>query len=201
MQPALLVKQLRSKLAGPFELCLGRGACAAITGPSGSGKSLFLRMIADLDPNEGEIWLNGRERASMPAPEWRKQATYVSAESGWWADTVIAHFPANTKSETAALSARLGVRAELLDAPVAQLSTGEKQRLSLVRALLPNPPVLLLDEPTGPLDPESVAEVEALLQERMSGGTSILLVTHDPRQAERLGVQRYRMMAGHLEPA
>ena len=110
MQPALLVKQLRSEFAGPFELNLGRGACAAITVPSGSGKSLFLRMIADIDPNEGKIWLNGRERASMPAPEWRKQATYVSAESGWWADMVIAHFPANTKSEIAALSARLGVR-------------------------------------------------------------------------------------------
>jgi putative ABC transport system ATP-binding protein len=155
MQTAMLVKQLRSEFAGPFELNLGRGACAAITGPSGSGKSLFLRMIADLDPNEGEIWLNGRERTSMPAPEWRKQATYVSAESGWWADTVIGHFSASTRSEIAALSARLGVRADLLDAPVAQLSTGEKQRLSLVRALLPNPPVLLLDEPTGPLDEDS----------------------------------------------
>jgi putative ABC transport system ATP-binding protein len=201
MQPALLVKQLRSEFAGPFELNLGRGACAAITGPSGSGKSLFLRMIADLDPNEGKIWLNGRERASMPAPEWRKQATYVSAESGWWADVVIQHFPANTRSEVAALSARLGVRADLLDAPVAQLSTGEKQRLSLARALLTNPPVLLLDEPTGPLDEDSVTRVEALLQERMAAGTSILLVTHDPRQAKRLGVQRYRMMAGHMEPA
>ena len=201
MQTALLVKQLRSEFAGPFELNLGRGACAAITGPSGSGKSLFLRMIADLDPNEGEIWLNGRERASMPAPEWRKQATYVSAESGWWADMVIEHFSANTRSEIATLSARLGVRADLLDAPVAQLSTGEKQRLSLVRALLPNPPVLLLDEPTGPLDEESVTQVEALLQERMAAGTSILLVTHDPRQAERLGDQRYRMMAGHMETA
>jgi putative ABC transport system ATP-binding protein len=201
MQPALLVKQLRSEFAGPFELNLGRGACAAITGPSGSGKSLFLRMIADLDPNEGKIWLNGRERASMPAPEWRKQATYVSAESGWWADMVIQHFPANTRSEVAALSARLGVRADLLDAPVAQLSTGEKQRLSLARALLTNPPVLLLDEPTGPLDEDSVTRVEALLQERMAAGTSILLVTHDPRQAKRLGVQRYRMMAGHMEPA
>jgi ABC-type iron transport system FetAB ATPase subunit len=74
MQTALLVKQLRSEFAGPFELNLGRGTCVAITGPSGSGKSLFLRMIADLDPNEGEIWLNGRERASMRAPEWRKQA-------------------------------------------------------------------------------------------------------------------------------
>src|SRR6202795_2465045 len=201
MKTALLVKQLRSDFAGPFELNLGRGTCAAITGPSGSGKSLFLRMIADLDPSEGEIWLNGRARASMSGPEWRKRAIYVSAESGWWGDKVIEHFPASTRTEIAVLSARLGVRADLLDAPVAQLSTGEKQRLSLVRALLPNPPVLLLDEPTGPLDEESVTQVEALLQERMAAGTSILLVTHDARQAERLGVQRYRMMAGHMETA
>ena len=201
MKTALLVKQLRSDFAGPFELNLGRGTCAAITGPSGSGKSLFLRMIADLDPSEGEIWLNGRARASMSGPEWRKRAIYVSAESGWWADKVIEHFPAGTRSEIAVLSARLGVRADLLDAPVGQLSTGEKQRLSLVRALLPNPPVLLLDEPTGPLDEGSVTQVETLLQERMVHGTSILLVTHDPRQAERLGAQRHRMVAGRMETA
>ncbi len=200
MPTALRVKGLRSAFAGPFELNLGNGACAVITGPSGSGKSLFLRMIADLDLSEGEIWLNGRERGSMPAPEWRKQVSYVAAESGWWADRVIEHFSANARGEVAALAARLGVRADLLDAPVAQLSTGEKQRLSLVRALLPNPPVLLLDEPTGPLDEDSVAQVEALLRDRLAGGTSILLVTHNPAQAERLGDQRYRMMAGRMEP-
>ncbi len=199
METALLVKDLHSAFAGPFELNLGTGACAAITGPSGSGKSLFLRMIADLDPNEGKVWLNGRERASIPAPQWRRQATYVSAESGWWADRVIEHFDVNRRNKVAALAARLGLRADLLDAPVAQLSTGEKQRLSLIRALLPSPPVLLLDEPTGPLDEESVVQVEALLQERMTTGTSILLVTHDPNQAERLGDQRYRMVAGHLQ--
>jgi ABC-type iron transport system FetAB ATPase subunit len=199
MATALLVKNLRSAFAGPFELNLGTGACAAITGPSGSGKSLFLRMIADLDLNEGKVWLNERERGSMPAPQWRRQATYVSAESGWWADRVIEHFDVNRRSEVAALAARLGLRADLLDAPVAQLSTGEKQRFSLVRALLPSPPVLLLDEPTGPLDEESVAMVEALLRERKAAGTSILLVTHDPNQAERLGDQRYRMVAGHLQ--
>jgi ABC-type iron transport system FetAB ATPase subunit len=158
-------------------------------------------MIADLDPNEGEVWQNGRERASMSAPEWRKQVTYVSAESGWWAEIVIEHFPAQSRDEIAPLSARLGLRAELLDAPVAQLSTGEKQRLSLVRALMRNPPVLLLDEPTGPLDEDSVARVEALLQERMAGGTSVLLITHDPNQAARLGNRRYRMLAGRLEAA
>src|ERR1700716_564592 len=180
MQTALLVKELRTEYAGPFELNLGVGACAAITGASGSGKSLFLRMIADLDPNEGKVWLNGKERASMAAPQWRKQATYVSAESGWWADRVIEHFDVSRRSEVAALAARLGLRPDLLDAPVAQLSTGEKQRFSLVRALLPSPYVLLLDEPTGPLDEESVAKVEALLRERKATGTSILLVTHPP---------------------
>src|ERR1700694_4750742 len=198
METALLVKELRTDYAGRFQLNVGVGACAAITGPSGSGKSLFLRMIADLDPNEGTVWLNGRERASIPAPEWRKQATYASAESGWWADMVIEHYAVNRRSEVAALAARLGLRADVLDAPVAQLSTGEKQRLSLVRALLPSPPVLLLDEPTGPLDEQSVVRVEALLRERMATGTSIVLVTHDPNQAGRLGSQRYRMVAGHL---
>jgi putative ABC transport system ATP-binding protein len=199
MQPALTVKQLRSKLAGPFELSLGRGTCAAITGASGSGKSLFLRMVADLDPNEGEVWLNEQARAAMPAPAWRKQVTYVAAESGWWAEIVIQHFPADRRDEIAALASSLGLGAELLDAPVAQLSTGEKQRLALVRALLPAPPILLLDEPTGPLDEESVVRVEALLRQRMATGTSILLVTHDPKQAERLGDRRYRMAARRLE--
>src|ERR1700704_4918847 len=117
METALLVKEPRSAFAGPFELNLGTGACAAITGPSGSGKSLFLRMIADLDPNQGEVWLNGRARASMSAPQWRRQATYVAAESGWWADVVIEHFAASPRSEVAALAARLGLRGGLLVAP------------------------------------------------------------------------------------
>ena len=199
MQPALTVKRLRSELAGPFELSLGRGTCAAITGASGSGKSLFLRMVADLDPNEGEVWLNEQARAAMAAPAWRKQVTYVAAESGWWAEIVLQHFPHRGRDEIATLASSLGLRAELLDAPVAQLSTGEKQRLALVRALLPAPPVLLLDEPTGPLDEESVVRVEALLRQRMAAGTSILLVTLDPKQAERLGDRRYRMAARRLE--
>jgi putative ABC transport system ATP-binding protein len=201
MSPTLIVKKLRSELAGPFELTLAVGNCAAITGPSGSGKSLFLRMIADLDPNEGEVWLNDRERASMPAPAWRKLVTYVPAESGWWADRVTEHFPAAARSVVASLADRLGLRADVLNASVQQLSTGEKQRLSLVRALLLNSPVLLLDEPTGALDEESIRRVEALLQERMAHGTSILLVTHDQGQATLLGHQRYRMVAGHLERA
>jgi ABC-type lipoprotein export system ATPase subunit len=125
----------------------------------------------------------------------------VSAESGWWADTVIEHFRGSTRDAIEILSARLGLRDELIDAPVTQLSTGEKQRLALMRAMLPNPPVLLLDEPTGPLDEDSVVRVEALLQERMASGISILMVTHDPNQAQRLGSERYRMTARRMEKA
>jgi len=83
MTAALTLRQLRNDLVGPFDLELGAGTCAAISGPSGSGKSLFLRMIADLDPNEGEVWLGGAERASFGPTQWRGRVTYVSAESGW----------------------------------------------------------------------------------------------------------------------
>ena len=112
MTAALLVEGLRSAIAGPFELSLGKGMCAAITGPSGSGKSLFLRMIADLDPNEGEVWLDAQRRSSMPAPEWCKQAMYVPAESGWWVDTVAQHFSADKRSELVGLATRLGLHSQ-----------------------------------------------------------------------------------------
>src|ERR1700749_3282951 len=126
MEAALLVQALRTPCAGPFKLPLAGGSCAAITGPSGSGKSLFLRMIADLDPNEGEVWQNDRERASMAAPAWRKLVMYVAAESGWWADMVIDNFPAGSRNAVAPLADRLGLRADVLNASVQQLSTGEK---------------------------------------------------------------------------
>jgi UDP-glucose/iron transport system ATP-binding protein len=149
----------------------------------------------------GRAWLLGRERAATAPTEWRRNAIYVAAESGWWADRVIEHFPPGRVGEIERLAARLGLAADLLQAPVAQLSTGEKQRLALVRALLLNPAVLLLDEPTGPLDQESVARVEALLHERIAAGIAVLLVTHDTSQAERLALHRYGMRAGRLEAA
>jgi putative ABC transport system ATP-binding protein len=197
----LVVRRLRSPLGGPFDLELRAGGCVAITGASGSGKTVFLRMIADLDPNEGKVWLQGRERSSMPAPEWRKRVIYVAAQSAWWADSVIEHFPTDQRSQLASLVGRLRLAKNVLNAPVLELSTGEKQRLAIARALLLNPRVLLLDEPTGALDQGSVALVEALLGERTAAGASILLVTHDPKQAERLGDRHYYMAAGQLEAA
>ena len=194
----LTVSRLSSPLAGPFDFTVPSGACLAITGASGSGKSLMLRMIADLDPNEGEVSLGDLSRASTSAPAWRSRVTYVAADAGWWADTVAEHFAAQHLPAAKGLAERLGLKPELFDGLVQRLSTGEKQRLSLIRALVKAPPALLLDEPTSALDQDSVARAEAVLKERLAAGLVLVLVTHDQAQAARLGDQQLVMIKGHL---
>jgi ABC-type iron transport system FetAB ATPase subunit len=181
---------------GPVHFKLDAGACVAIEGRSGAGKSILLRMIADLDPHEGEATLAGQPCSRTPAPAWRRSVTYVAADSGWWLDRVDAHF--DTHTDFARLFPRVGMPAEAAQWPVARLSTGERQRLSLLRALQPANRVLLLDEPTSGLDPETTAQVEALLRERLAQGVAIVMVTHDPGQPARLGARRFAMDEGQL---
>jgi ABC-type iron transport system FetAB ATPase subunit len=199
--PALRTQGLKSALAGPFDIAVERGGCIGVSGPSGAGKSLLLRMIADLDPNQGEVWLNGVARSSLAAPAWRRQVVYVPAESGWWDDRIAAHFPKLQLPAATALAARLGLPAGIIDQPVARLSTGERQRLALIRALVVDSPVLLLDEPTSALDAAATERIETVLRERMAAGVAIVLVTHNPAQAERLAGRRFIMTAGRLEAA
>ena len=196
---ALRIDALKSPLAGPFSLEIPRGGVLAISGASGSGKSLFLRMVADLDPNEGEVSLAGVRRFSLPAHLWRRRIPYVAAESGWWARDVHDHFTPGQLDRARALAERLGVGDAPFDGPVDRLSTGERQRLALVRAFILNSPALLLDEPTGPLDPVSTGEVEAVVKERVAAGTIVVIVSHDPAQAPRLGARRLRMVNRKLQ--
>jgi ABC-type iron transport system FetAB ATPase subunit len=132
----------------------------------------------------------------MPAPQWRRLVTYVAAESGWWDDTVGRHFadPAGSRTRLA----HVGLPDDALDWPVARLSTGERQRLALLRALAHEPRVLLLDEPTSALDPDATRAVEALLGATLARGVAIVLVSHDVAQVERLAHRRLRMAAGQL---
>lgn len=195
----LKVEGLKSALAGPFTLEVERGAVLAISGASGAGKSLFLRMVADLDPNEGEVSLHGVSRASLPANQWRRRIPYVAAESGWWAQNVHDHFGPDQLDRARALAERLGVETAPFEGQVDRLSTGERQRLALVRAFILDSPALLLDEPTGPLDPVSVRKVEDVLLERVAAGGVIVMVSHDPAQGARLGATRMRMVDRRLQ--
>lgn len=168
----------------PIDLDLKDGNCLCVTGPSGSGKTVFLRAIADLDVNGGEAETAGVVRSQVSAPEWRKTVAYVPAESGWWADCVGPHFP---NGDPDALLQALGLGLNCLEWEVTRLSTGERQRLALARAIILKPQVLLLDEPTSALDEKATAAVEDVLKNDLAAGTTIILVTHDIAQISRLG--------------
>jgi len=181
---ALRLRGFKARGLDPIDFELADGECVALVGASGSGKSLLLRAIADLDPSEGEAALDGRACAAMPGPEWRRQVGYLAAVPGWWADQVGAHFA--DKDAAQPLIEALGFKAAAFDWPVARLSTGESQRLALARLLANAPPVLLLDEPTAAIDDAAGEAVETLLNERLADGVAVVIVTHDRDQARRL---------------
>lgn len=190
----LVVENLSRPNLSPVSFTLGAGECMAVQGPSGAGKSLLLRAIADLDPSHGRVGWAGAERNSMSAAHWRRLVGYVPAEPGWWADLTADHFldwPAILP-----LVLRLGLPDAIGEAPVSRLSTGERQRLALLRALERAPKVLLLDEPTSALDAVSTAAIEDLVAERRVAGLAVLWVSHDPAQAARVASRHLRVERG-----
>lgn len=185
----LLVERLQVAGLPPLSFEVPAGECLAVEGASGSGKTLLLRAIADLDAAPGDVTLDGEERREMTPQEWRWRVRYCAAEPAWWCDTPRECLaPGHPRIDR--LMQSLDLDATLLDQPVATLSTGERQRLALVRALLDEPKVLLLDEPTGALDPQSTALTEELIRFQLLSGHSVLLVSHDQAQVERLSHAR-----------
>lgn len=195
----LQLRALRSPLFGPIDLEIAAGECVSLRGASGSGKSLLLRAIADLDEAEGRVTLDGVSRASMPAWQWRRSVALVPAQSGWWADRVDAHFPPELRPALPALLAELGLPDQAIDWTVDRLSTGEAHRLAIARAVLGEPRVLMLDEPGASLDEAANARVEGLIERLTAQGRMVLVVTHDGAQAVRIARRRYRLFDGGLE--
>lgn len=169
-----------------------------ISGDSGAGKTLLLRAIADLDPHEGEMRLEGTPCQRMPPTQWRARVCYVPSESQWWGERVGEHFRDNGIELAQALGFPAGIR----DWAVRRLSSGERQRLALARALALRPRVLLLDEPTANLDPDNTARVERMIRDYCAQEkAAVLWVSHDPEQRRRLAQRHWVMAAGQLEEA
>jgi ABC-type iron transport system FetAB ATPase subunit len=180
----LKLKGFSTPLMDPFDLELAAGECVTLSGPSGSGKSRLLRAIADLDPHDGEAWCGEIEQSLVPAPVWRRHVGLLPAESAWWRENVIDHFPQLNEKALESLD----LPAEALGWQVTRLSSGERQRLALLRLFAYRPQVLLLDEPTANLDKANIERVEALIEDwRNTHDCAVLWVTHDSDQQQRVG--------------
>ena len=195
-KPLLNVEQVRTVHHGPYSLAIEAGECVSLQGESGSGKSLLLRAIADLDQHEGHVSLDGQACETIPAPQWRGQVGLLPAESQWWSDEVCDHFP----EEDCPYLQDLGFEAETMHWPISRLSSGQKQRLALARLLMNKPRVLLLDEPTSSLDEKTTRWVEDMVEQyRNDNQAAVLWVSHDPQQARRVSSRQYRIAESGLE--
>lgn len=190
----LEIRDLRRLHLGPISFGIDAGECVSLQGPSGSGKSVLLRALADLDPHEGAVLLDGVAQNDMAGPTWRRRVGYLPAESGWWARTVGEHF--GDDADFAALN----FGREVCDWEVSRLSTGERQRLALLRLLANEPDALLLDEPTANLDANSANAVEAMvLRYAEERGAPVLWVAHDAAQRRRVARRGYVITGSILE--
>lgn len=184
-------------IVGPADLVVHGGECVCLSGASGAGKSLLLRAIADLDPHEGRVYLGDTPCMDVPAPQWRRRVGLLPAESHWWAERVGDHFADGMEAKTLQ---RLGFGKGVMGWTVARASTGERQRLALLRLLANRPDALLLDEPTAALDPKNVKAVEALVAEyRQRHRAPVIWVSHDPEQIARVARRHFRVRDGRLE--
>lgn len=191
----LVVEELTYLDNGPYSLHMDPGEIVGLSGPSGVGKSQLLRALVDLSCWQGHIFYGKDEIRSIPAVQWRRLVGCIPAESAWWYDTVAEHFERGdslSKNEKQVLSS-LGFGLEVLGWRVNKLSSGEKQRLALFRALINHPQVILFDEPTSNLDHNLVARVEQLILTLKRQKRAILIVSHDPDQIKRLADRHYFM--------
>lgn len=177
-------------LLDDVSLTITAGPPTVIMGANGAGKSLLLRVLHGLvAPTSGEvIWgagvgadIAGRRSALVfQRPTLLRRSALANVEF------VLSHRPRAARRHTARdILDRAGL-SHLAATPARQLSGGEQQRLAMARALSSSPEVLFLDEPSASLDPLSSAAVEGMITAAASGGTKVILVTHDRAQARRV---------------
>ena len=187
-----------------FSAAAPAGQLTAIVGPSGAGKTTLLRLLNRLDdPDGGAVLFGGRDVRSYDVLDLRRRVQVVGQVPVTFPGTVADNLgelylpppthdagPAGNGAAVSAvddpgtLLARVGLDPALAGREADRLSVGEAQRLCLARSLALHPEVLALDEPTSALDTASKAGIVALIAGLAEGGLTVVMVTHDPAQAE-----------------
>lgn len=177
-----------TKLSG-ITLTLPPSGLTVVMGPNGAGKSLLLRVLHGLiEPSTGTFTWSGQR----PGPEMTFAQSMVFQRPVLLRRTVAANldFVLHARGQTDPTKRNEALEQvgllEFAKAPARTLSGGEQQRLALARALLTDPDVLFLDEPTASLDPTATALIEGIVLHAAQKGTKVIFVTHDPGQARRL---------------
>ena len=190
-----------------LNLEIAEGEIFGILGPNGAGKTTTVRMLSCLiAPSEGEAHVGGHSVAENPT-QIRRMVGLLTESPGMYekldAFTNLAFFAnlyevADVESQVERYLRQLGLWGRHTE-PVAQFSKGMKQRLAIARALIHEPKVLFLDEPTAGLDPQAAKSVRDEIQELKGQGRTILLCTHNLAEAEqlcdRIAVLRSRLVA------
>ena len=181
-------------------LSIGRGEWALLVGATGCGKSTFMRLLLkELEPSRGRVLIAGRDLGELPRkriPMLRRNIGVVFQDykllpnrtvydNVAYALQVIGEPKANIQARVPEILRLVGLATKLQSYPD-QLSGGEQQRVSLARAFVNHPPLLLADEPTGNLDPETSIGIMQLLYRMNQTGTTLIVATHDNSLVDRM---------------
>ena len=191
---------------------VGKGEFVFLTGPSGAGKSTLLRLLLMKErPNEGEIIVNGHNLANLSRreiQEYRRGIGFVFQdfkliqrrtvlENISFVSEVIGVAPVQQRRRAFQVLKWVGLQ-HRMNAYPQELSGGEQQRISIARALMNDPALLLADEPTGNLDPDLSLEIMNLFREINAGGTTVLIATHDRELIRLVGRRSITLEQGHI---
>ena len=173
-----------------FSATIPADGLTAVVGPSGSGKTTLLRLLNRLDdPDGGEVLYRGLDVRSYDVLELRRRVQHVGQVPVTFPGSVAENLDVGLHDGAAdvrELLAHVGLDPSLAGREADRLSVGEAQRMCLARSLARRPECLLLDEPTSALDVEAKAGIEALVRSLANEGLTVVVVTHERRQAEEL---------------
>jgi cell division transport system ATP-binding protein len=179
---------------------IGRGEFVFLVGPTGCGKSTCIRLLMkEIEANDGEILISGHELHSMPrkkVPQLRRNIGVVFQDfkllpnrtvydNVAYSLQVIGENRANIRRKVPDILRLVGLSTKLHNYPD-QLSGGEQQRVSIARAFVNHPPLLLADEPTGNLDPDTSIGIMQLIYRINRTGTTVVVATHDREMVDKM---------------